>query len=111
MWFKFFDKDTKEFSNAIMLKKSQLEDGVLSFYINGGKDISGRFQGGQKFMIMCEFLKRDNTKYTPKDKTGQYSNYIAMDKYLDEGTIDSDPNTWQKVAIPLEVIFDALRPP
>ncbi|MEK6646025.1 MAG: hypothetical protein AABY84_05060 [Candidatus Firestonebacteria bacterium] len=107
----FFDKDSKGFSNAIMLKKSYLENGVLNFYINGGKNVSGNFQGGQKIQICFEFLKRDNTKYTPKDKSGKNPNCIRIDKYLEGEIIDNNPDTWQKVLIPLELFFDELCPP
>ncbi|MEK6645731.1 MAG: beta-galactosidase trimerization domain-containing protein [Candidatus Firestonebacteria bacterium] len=103
----FSDKDTKEFSNAIMIKKSYLEDGILSFYINGGKDILGRFQGSQDIQVLLGFLKRDNTKWIPK--AGEVSRYILIKEYLDGKTIDNDSDTWQEVNIPIKLYLDKVN--
>ena len=95
----FLVKDTQAFTGAVKVKESDFKKGALRFYINGGKDILGRFQGGQDIQVLLKFVKTDGTIQRAKQ-------FVRLNPYIENNRIDDVPGTWQKVSIPLKIFVD-----
>ena len=68
------------------------KDGVIRFKINGGKDRFGTHKGNQRI-----FLRLVAGKYKKRTVSGK----IRIEAFIPEGKVDSLPDTWQEVTIPL----------
>jgi hypothetical protein len=69
-------------------------EGFLSFYVNGSDDEWGTHKGEQSVQVKIDFRTAGGTEWDGGP-------FIGMGQYIDGGMVDDDPDTWQKVQIPL----------
>lgn len=79
--------------SVLRFDRGQWERFALNFRINGGKNITGQYEGGQPVQAGVSFALA-NGKSANGSMTG-------IGRFLDGGSIDADPNTWQDVSVPL----------
>jgi hypothetical protein len=70
-----------------------IADGELVFDVNAAKDAWGKSHGNLYFQIKLLTLDKDGKKLGSK--------YIGASQYIN-GKLDADPDSWQKVSIPLK---------
>jgi hypothetical protein len=69
-------------------------EGFLSFYVNGSSDEWGAHKGEQSVQVKVDFRVAGGAAWDGGP-------FIGMGQYIEGGLVDDDPETWQKVQMPL----------
>jgi len=91
-------------SRYLPVTVTPMDDIVFECWINGGRAPDGTVEGGQSVRIGLGFVSEDGEKVRPKFRDG--SAFIPIAEFLQGGSIDADPESWQKLSIPLAEISE-----
>lgn len=78
---------------AVKFPAAQWDRLALNLTINGGRNVSGQLEGGQPVQFAAEFALADGSA-----RDGGVS---SIWRFIEGGAIDDDPQSWQRVSIPL----------
>lgn len=78
--------------DAIWLERKPGDEGYIEFLVNGSTNKEGVHTGGQAIQFELYSMNKSLLKKSP----------VPLKNFIEGGSIDSDPNTWQSVKIPFE---------